>query len=294
MIAFLLYPISLIPLRVLYLFSDLCAYLLYSIFKYRRKIVTENINKSFDDLTDLERNSIEKKFYNNFCDNFIETLKLLSISEKKLQSHITADYSELEKILDQNQNFHIYLGHQFNWEWANAHIASVLKKTNVVAVYKPLRNRIANNLMLKIRSVFGSKMVSSKKMKKEMEVFSEKQHILLLMADQNPKVPQKSFWTLFLSRRTPFLSGTELNTAHHKTTSFFAKIIREKRGYYKIILEPLFDFSQPYKVGIITSLYTEKLENAIISNPENYLWSHRRWKHIYKTEYKKRWIDKSI
>ncbi|PJJ09790.1 KDO2-lipid IV(A) lauroyltransferase [Flavobacterium sp. 1] len=291
MLAFLLYPISLIPLRILYLFSDLCAYLLYYVFKYRRKVVTENIHKSFPNLTDIERINIEKKFYNNFCDNFIETIKLLSISEKKLQSHITADYSELERILAQNQNCHIYLGHQFNWEWANAHIASVLKKTNVVVAYKPLRSRLANDLMLKIRSRFGSKMVASKNMKKEMLAFLDKQHILILVADQNPKVPQKSFWTSFLSQRTAFLSGTELNTAHYKTPSLFANIIREERGHYKFVLEPLFYFSEPYKTGIITSAFTKKLKNAIMTNPENYLWSHKRWKHTYKNEYKKRWID---
>ncbi|MFV8342540.1 lysophospholipid acyltransferase family protein [Flavobacterium sp. XS2P39] len=161
-------------------------------------------------------------------------------------------------------------------------------------VYKPLSSRSANDLMLKIRSRFGSKMVASKNMKKEMVKFSDKQHVLVLVADQNPKIPQKSFWTQFLSQRTAFLSGTELNTAHYKTPSLFANIIREKRGHYKFILEPIFDFSGPYKIGIITSIFTEKLEKAVMSNPENYLWSHKRWKHIYKNEYQKRWIKKSI
>ncbi|QOG01196.1 lysophospholipid acyltransferase family protein [Flavobacterium sp. MDT1-60] len=294
MIDFLLYLISLIPLRILYFISDFFAFLLYYIFKYRRKVVAENIYQSFRTLSDIERIIIEKKFYRDFCDNFIETIKLLSISEKKLQSHITADYSQLEKILAENQNCHIYLGHQFNWEWANAHIASVLKKTDVVVVYKPLSSRPINDLMLRIRSRFGSKMVASKNMKKEMVQFSDKQHILVLVADQNPKIPQKSFWTPFLSQRTAFLSGTELNTAHHKTPSLFANIIREKRGHYKFVLEPIFDFSEPYKTGIITNIFTEKLENAILSNPENYLWSHKRWKHQYKNEYRKRWINKTI
>jgi KDO2-lipid IV(A) lauroyltransferase len=293
MIDFLLYLISLIPLRILYFISDFFAFLLYYIFKYRRRVVAENIFQSFRTLSDIERIIIEKKFYRDFCDNLIETIKLLSISEKKLQSHITADYSQLEKILAENQNCHIYLGHQFNWEWANAHIASVLKKTDVVVVYKPLRSQSANDLMLRIRSRFGSKMVASKNMKKEMVQFLDKQHILVLVADQNPKIPQKSFWTPFLSQRTAFLSGTELNTAHHKTPSLFANIIREKRGHYKFILEPIFDFSQPYKIGTITNIFTEKLENAIISNPENYLWSHKRWKHTYKNEYRKRWINKT-
>ncbi|CAN1573129.1 HtrB Lauroyl/myristoyl acyltransferase [Flavobacteriaceae bacterium] len=291
MISFLLYLISLIPLPILYLFSDFSAYLLYHVFKYRRIVVSENIKNSFPNLTDFERICIEKKFYKNFSDSFIETIKLLSISEKKLQSHITADYSELEKILSKNQNCHIYLGHQFNWEWANAHIASVLQNTNIVSVYKPLRNKSANDLILKIRSRFGTKMVSSKNMKKEMLSFTDQKHVLILVADQNPNIPQKSFWTSFLNQRTAFLSGTELNTAHHKTPSLFANIIRVKRGHYKLEVTPFFDFSKTYEIGLITNIFTKKLENAIIVDPQNYLWSHKRWKHKYKNEYQKRWIN---
>lgn len=294
MITFLLYPISLIPLRILYVFSDFCAYLLYHVFKYRRKVVNQNISKSFNYLSDNERIIIEKKFYKNFCDNFIETLKLLSISEKKIHAHMTADYSELKKILANNQNCHIYLGHQFNWEWANAHISSVIKETNIVVAYKPLSSTAFNNLMLKIRSRFGSKMVSSTSMKKEMVAFSEKQHVLILAADQSPTVPKRSFWTSFLSQPTAFISGTELYTASHKTPTLFAEITREKRGQYKLVLTPIFDFLETYNIGIITSIFTKNLENTIKTHPENYLWSHKRWKHTYKNEYNKRWIDKPV
>lgn len=290
MIFALLYPFSLIPLRVLYLISDFFYYLLYYIIRYRRKVVSENIKKVFSTLSKKEQVNIEKQFYKNFCDNFIETIKLLSISEKELQTHITTDYSELKKIISEKRNCHIYLGHQFNWEWANAHIASSFKNNNIVVAYKPLRNQSFNNLMLKLRSRFGSKMVSSKNVKKEMEVFKDKQHVLILVSDQNPNIPERSFWTSFLSQKTAFLSGTELYTTSNTTTTFFANIIKVKRGHYKFVITPLFDFSKPYQLGIITHLYTEKLENAILANPENYLWSHKRWKHLYKNEYKKRWI----
>lgn len=291
MLKFLFYPISWIPLRVLYIISDLCSYLLYHVFKYRRDVVRANIDMSFQHLDEKEKLDIEKKFYKNFCDHFIETLKLLSMTEKELRDHIIADYSEVEKILANNQNCHIYLGHQFNWEWANAHIASVLKQTNIVVAYKPITSKLFNDLMLKVRSRFGSKMISSRTMKKEMGEFTDKQHVLVVVADQNPNVPAKSFWTSFLSQLTAFISGTELYTASHKTPLLFAEIIREKRGLYRFVLTPVFDFKEHYKVGKITTLFTEKLENTIVNHPDNYLWSHKRWKHIYKNEYSKRFLE---
>jgi KDO2-lipid IV(A) lauroyltransferase len=294
MIRLLLYPISLVPLRTLYVVSDVFAYLLFHVFKYRRKVVKANIDKSFHYLDEKKRLEIERKFYNNFCDHFIETLKLLSMSESQLRGHITADYSQLEKLLATGQNVHLYLGHQFNWEWANAHIASAFRDTNVIVAYKPLHSKSFNDFMFRIRSRFGSKMVSSKNMKHEMEPFADQQHVLVLVADQNPNRPTKSFWTSFLSQRTAFTSGTELYTAAHKTPILFAEIIREERGKYKFGLTPIFDFSAPYKTGIITTIFTDKLENTIKSHPENYLWSHKRWKHLYKNEYGKRLLEKPL
>lgn len=290
MIYLILYPFSLLPLKILYLFSDLSYYILYHIFRYRRTIVSKNIENSFDSLSKRERIILEHHFYKNFCDNFIETLKLLSISKKELQKRFIVDYSEIEKILSQNKNGHIYLGHQFNWEWANAHISSTLN-TNIIVVYKPIRNNQFNKLMKKIRSRFGSNLVSSKTMKKEIEKLGNSPHILVLAADQKPKVPIKSFWTTFLNQKTAFINGSELYTASNKTTSYFANLVREKRGYYKIEITPLFDFSKPYKLGLITQRFAKQLEKSIINQPENYLWSHRRWKHTYKNDYKKRWID---
>ncbi|MFC7772396.1 lysophospholipid acyltransferase family protein [Flavobacterium sp. GCM10027622] len=290
MIYAVLYLLSLLPLRILYFFSDLTSFILFYIIRYRRKVVRANIEKSFANRNDIDRTKIEREFYTNFCDNIFETIKLLSITENELHSRIEFNYSDLQQLIKNKQNIHIYLGHQFNWEWANAHIASVLKSVNIVVAYKPLRNKSFNKFMLKLRSRFGSKMVSSKNMKKEIEDLKVKEHILIMVADQNPKTPEKSFWTSFLSQPTGFISGSELYSASKNTPTFFAKIVRIKRGKYKFEVTPIFNFEEEYHLGKITSIFTSKLEDAIIHNPENYLWSHKRWKHIYKEQYKKRWI----
>ena len=290
MIYGILYSLSLLPLKVLYLLSDFAYFNLYYVFKYRRTIVSKHIEKSFGGLNSKERTQIEKDFYRNFCDHFIETLKLLSINEEALHKRITVDYSEIEKTVSENKNCHVYLGHQFNWEWANAHISSILNH-NIIVAYKPITSPHFDGLMRKIRERFGSKLVSSKIMKKEIEKLGSQPHVLILVADQNPNIPMKSFWTTFLSQKTAFQNGPEIYTASNRTISFFANIVREKRGYYKMEVSRLFDFSEPYKTGLITQLYAKKLEESIIDNPENYLWSHRRWKHEYKDEYSKRSIE---
>lgn len=290
MIYFILYSLSLLPLKVLYLLSDLIYFHVYYVFKYRRKVVSENIENSLPHLDAKDRKQLEKDFYKNFCDNFIETLKLLSLNKEELHKRCTVDYSEIDKVVSEGKNCHVYLGHQFNWEWANAHISSVMKQ-NIIVAYKPISNKQFDGVMKKIRGRFGSKLASSRNMKKEIEDLKSQPHVLILVADQNPNLAMKSFWTTFLSQKTAFLNGPELYTASTKTVSFFANIIREKRGYYKLEVFRLFDFSEPYKMGLITQLYTRKLEQAIVAHPENYLWSHKRWKHAYKDEYMKRDIE---
>jgi KDO2-lipid IV(A) lauroyltransferase len=292
MIRFFLYPLSLVPLKILYLISNFCYYLLYFIFKYRRQVVHENLKKSLPHLNSQELLRTEKHFYRNFCDNIVEILKLQSISKKELHSHIDADYSALEQLIAQNKNCHLYMGHQFNWEWANAHIASVLTTTNIIVAYKPLSSNLFNDFMMKIRNRFGSKMIAARNISKEIMQFSEKNHILVMVADQNPTIPEKSFWTTFLSQKTAFISGSELKTASQKTACFFANSIRVGRGKYKFVITPLFDFSEPYNIGLVTRLFSEHLEQAIILNPENYLWTHKRWKHKFQENFKKRWIGK--
>ncbi len=72
----LLYLLSLLPLRVLFIISDGIYFLLYYVFGYRRKVVKNNLLIAFPGKTDAERKKIEKQFYKNFVDNFIETLNL--------------------------------------------------------------------------------------------------------------------------------------------------------------------------------------------------------------------------
>src|SRR6266700_3367836 len=73
-----LYLLSLIPMQVLYLFSDCIYGILYYVLKYRKKIVMDNLRTAFPEKTNAELTVIAKKFYRNFADTFIETTKLVS------------------------------------------------------------------------------------------------------------------------------------------------------------------------------------------------------------------------
>jgi Kdo2-lipid IVA lauroyltransferase/acyltransferase len=77
----LLYPISWLPFKVLYLLSDALRVVLYSVLKYRVAVVRENLRLSFPEKSAEALLAIEKDFYRNLCDSIVETIKLLSISK---------------------------------------------------------------------------------------------------------------------------------------------------------------------------------------------------------------------
>src|SRR6185369_5194588 len=92
----LLYLVSLLPMRILYLISDGIYGLVYYVFGYRKKVVMDNLLRAFPEKTDAERIRIAKKFYHNLIDSFIEVIKLLSASQPFLQKRFTMDASILQ------------------------------------------------------------------------------------------------------------------------------------------------------------------------------------------------------
>src|SRR5258706_8137991 len=115
----LLYLISLLPLRLLYLISDGLYVLLYKIIGYRKEVIMNNLVIAFPEKSHAERQQIAREFYHNFVDNFIEMLKLFSAGESFIRKHFVLDNPELyEQFHKQGKKCHLHLGHTFNWELA--------------------------------------------------------------------------------------------------------------------------------------------------------------------------------
>ena len=81
----ILWCISLLPFRLLYILSDVFYILTYYIIGYRKKTVRENLTLTLPHLSDKERFEIEKKSYKNMCDVFLEMIKTLTISKSEME-----------------------------------------------------------------------------------------------------------------------------------------------------------------------------------------------------------------
>ncbi len=283
LIYILLYPLSLLPLPVLYLISDFVNVVLFGIFKYRKALVWDNLKHAFPEKPASELRTIQKRFNRNFCDQWIETLKLLSISKKQLTRRFTGNWEVFQQLATDGKNTYAILGHTFNWEWANV-ACPYHTPQQYACVYLPLSNNAFDRLMQKIRSASGAWMVSMKALKSGLARLKETQYILALAADQNPSSPEVAEWIPFLHREAPFFRGPEQMARRAKAAVVFAGIKKIKRGSYRIHLYKYCDDASQTHAGDILQAYVSFVERQICEQPENWMWTHKRWKHQRKAE----------
>lgn len=277
LLLFILYPLSLLPFGVLYLLSDMGYLLLYHVFSYRKQLVYNNLKHAFPNKTDAELKTIRKKFYRSFCDQWVETIKLLSISEKSLNKRIKGNWSVFHELHQEGKNTYALLGHSFNWEWANV-VCQYNCEQVFAGVYMPQKSAGFDKLMQRIRTSGGGWQISMKA-KRGFQQLNDVQYIVGLMADQNPPIVKAATWHRFMHREAPFFNGPEVLAKRAGAAVVFAGIKKVKRGYYEITLHKITDDATTLPNGELMQQYVSFMEGQLNAQPENWLWTHRRWKH---------------
>ncbi len=271
------YIISLIPLRVLYVFSDFLYLITYYIVRYRRLVTWQNLRKSFPEKDDKQLRRIERGFYKHFCDLFFETIKLLTISPHQIESRAKVMNPEiLDRSEKEGRPVIWYMSHMGNWEWFTSFADRM--SYSLITFYKPQSNKYFNDLLLLIRSRFGSEMVPSNSGFRYLLSASQKSALTgcCIIGDQKPNYSKSTTYsTDFLNQSTEFLTGAEEIGRKLKADILFPKVSKPRRGFYEVTYIPI---SQEESKGAVTESYAKMLEAAIREYPHIWLWSHRRWK----------------
>ncbi len=286
-----LYLISLLPFFILYRISDFAFFIIYYVAGYRKDVVFQNLDIAFPEKTSEEKKIIAKKFYRNLTDTFIETIKLLSISDKEFNKRATMDLDACNALAAQGKNLQFSCGHQMNWEYGNW-VMSQNMSVPWVGVYMKINNKALDKLFFKLRSKKGTVLVAAQEFKSRMHQVFASSYSLGLAADQNPGVPHTAYWLYFFGKAAPFVPGPDKGAIKNNAVVVFTKFIKTKRGFYKFVPTVITENGNELKEGELTLLYRDYLEATIRESPDNYLWSHRRWKWDYKKEYERLWIDR--
>ncbi|MBR4147876.1 MAG: lysophospholipid acyltransferase family protein [Bacteroidales bacterium] len=281
------YLIALTPFSLLYLKSDIYAFLLYHVVRYRRKVVRDNLVKSFPEKTTQEIKKIEKQFYRNFCDLFMETCKMMRLKPEEMSQHVTfANPELLQSLYQKGRSVFTAIPHSGNWEWYGKlmHKASNHK---VSAIYKKLKNPYFDVFMKKLRKNFDldrEEMIEASTALKSLVRRKDLLNAVLIVSDQSPRGVASDYWTDFLHRDTCWFYGLEKMAKLLDYAVVFVEMKREGRGRYSVTFDLICEDPQTMEEGAIMEQYVRHVERFIQDNPDNWLWSHRRWKHTRQVQ----------
>jgi Kdo2-lipid IVA lauroyltransferase/acyltransferase len=278
----LTWPMQFFPLTFHFLFSDILYLLIYKVFGYRKNVVAENLKQSFPTMSDLERKEVEKKFYHNFADLFIETLYLNQTPYRKTAKRLVVENPELVKrLLDSGKNVILISGHLGNWEFTQLFRPEY--NAQRFFVYKHLESKTFDQFYKRLRSR-GAMPLEMRETYRTLHahVSSGKQYITFMVSDQRPLKSELKHWITFLNQDTPVLTGTERVARKTNAAVVFAEITKIERGFHKARLELIAEDAENVREFEITHSFMKKLEDSIIAHSDEYFWTHKRWK--YKRE----------
>ena len=274
----LVLPLSYLPLSVLYIFTDFFFLILITVFPYRKKVIEENLKRSFPNKSTKEIKELKRQFYLHFCDLLAEGIKNLSISKKELSRRFKVNNAELmDDLFSQNKSVILVSGHYNNWEWLISS-QSFLFKHQAMGIGMPMTSKFWDKKINERRMRYGMKVIHAKNFKDEIQKNSNHPIAILTLADQSPGDSTKAYWTKFLNQETAILFGVEQMAHTYDFAVVFFTTRKVKRGYYEMDLKLITDTPRKQEWGSITEKHIHLLETEIIDKPEHWIWSHKRWK----------------
>jgi KDO2-lipid IV(A) lauroyltransferase len=237
---------------------------------------------SFPDLDARELRHIEKAFYRHFAEYILETVKMATISAEEIRRRMRFLNPQLvDKLMNSGHSCILMAtGHVGNWEWCTAG-GAFFENACVWQIYRPLSNTAVDRLYIKLRTRFGAKGI--KKSETLRGIIRLKQSgirsIVAILADQTPSPKNINYRTTFLKQDTAFLDGIERIAKKLNLPVIFADVKQVRRGFYTVEFIEITSAPRETPEYFITEKYAQLMEQTILRNPSQWLWTHKRWKH---------------
>ena len=241
-----------------------------------KNLIKSNILKALPNLNKNEIKAISKMMWNNYGRILAEYMFIKKFRMSKIKNNIEIiGQKKLDMIKENNEPVIFISGHFNNFELMAMHLEK--SGINLAAIYRPLNNKFLNFIMEKIRKKYICKNQIKKGISgtKQLLSFFKKKTSIALMIDQ--RVSQ----------------GVRSNFFQHEafTTTIPAQFVKKFRckivpiyiertqgvNFKLTICDPL-EYSTTETIKSITLSLNNILEKMILKNPEQWIWSHNRWK----------------
>ena len=278
------YLLSLLPLWVHYLFSDILFVLVAYVLRYRHRVIWKNLRNSYPEKSDKEIKILQRQFYRHACDLIAETVKYTTMSRKNIMRRMVFKGNEqVAEILNSGQSIALLLGHYGNWEWVTSlalWLPPLTRDVMLGELYHPLQNKVMDRVVLKMRSRMEPVCVPKNDTLRWLigNKQADRPTMLGYINDQVPKWENIHHWLTFLNQETPVFTGIERITRQLNQAVVYIDVKRLRRGYYECEYQVI--TRDPSTMGEyeLTDIYFQRMEQTINRAPQFWLWSHNRWK----------------
>ena len=242
-----------------------------------KRILNYNLSLALPNIDNSKRDEIINNMWANYGKIFSEYMFIKKFRENSKFSEkiIIENQDELEKIKLQKKPVIFISGHFNNFELMAMHI----EKSNIdlAAVYRPLNNNFLNPIMEKIRKKYICKKQIKKGISGTKELLKEfkKGTSIALMIDQRVSEGIKSdfFGKEALTTTIPAQFVKKFNSS--VVPIYVERLIDNT---FKLKIYKSIQFSKEETVDNITNKLNKVLEKMIISKPDQWIWTHNRWK----------------
>ncbi len=271
-------PLSVLPLWVLYRFSDVAFFVVFYVTRYRRKVVLENLAKSFPEMSEVARVAVAKKFFAHLCDLIFESIKGCAISKAEIRRrHSYTNIELLNAYYEQGRRVTILGAHYGNWEWVALSLPLVTQ-FQTYGIFQTLTNPFMDRTVKKSRQRHGMKLISTKEVGRTLRATQNEKTTMGYIGDQSPSRHGRHHWLQFLNQDTAASTGYEHFAKEYDAPVVYLNIVKKRRGYYEGTFMNIAAQPRTTKEGEIVDEFMRTLERVIRAQPEFWLWSHRRWK----------------
>lgn len=276
----ILWLMSILPFRVLYIFSDFLSFILFGLIGYRKKVIYDNIKLALPEKTEKEILKIRRQFYVHFTDVFMEMIKSITISEKSVHKRFVFEDVDVIHALGKKGKSIVLVGsHYANWEWMVS--MNNLVEHEAFAVSTRIGNKYFDKMMLKYRTKYGGQFVTPRSARRTYESNAKKGILALnaLVSDQSPQLSNTRYWASFLNVKVPVHVGAEQIAKKLDQAVVFYEVSKIKRGYYKCTFRILAENPKDFPDYQITDMFLHEVEKQVQKAPQYYFWTHNRFKH---------------
>ena len=287
--------LSKLPLRVHYALGGAVAWLARDVFRYRRKVVDRNLALCFPDKTEKERRAVRRGFYRHFGELIAETVWFGGCrNPERLRRRRLVEIEDpgtVAELYDAAPGLVVLCSHCGNWELLGG-IASYnytdsplpFTEQNFCVVYLKQSSRAWDAVLRENR-------LAPLQDPGHFEGYIEAQDILRyalrhrdgkkvynFITDQRPYTVSRGLAEVdFLGQRTYTMTGAAALARKLGLAVAYLSMRPDRRGHYLLRYSPICQDASQMDPQQLMQQYYRLLEEDIRRQPENYLWTHRRF-----------------